>query len=70
MPEHPTVSKEAFDLAIQNADRLQTYLYAVVGAVVLMGGFIGVKMMALTERVVEAINNNTAALKGSGHGKD
>ena len=57
-----TVSKEAFDLALANADRLQTYLYALGGVVFALGGFIGVKMMALTERVVTAVNTNTAAL--------
>ena len=58
----PVVSREAYMLALQQIDRLQTYLYAVASVVSVLGGFVGLRLMGLIQTVTTAVNNNTAAL--------
>jgi hypothetical protein len=73
MADPETVSKVAYDLALQQADRADLQLKAVCGVVSGMGLFIGYKLFALVQTVVTAINNNTTALqdiKERSNGKD
>lgn len=66
----PTVPREAFEMALAQADQWKAVLYTVTPA--LVGGiiFLFLRLQAFGERVLTAINNNTSALEGRNHGKD
>lgn len=62
MNELPPVSREAYELALQQAKQSQAYLATMGGVVSALGLFIGYKLFGLVQTVVKAIENNTAAL--------
>ena len=63
MSDPATVSKEAFDLAIAQAEHAERNLQVLGGVVSALGMFIGYKLFGLVQLVVTAIQNNTAALQ-------